>query len=185
MESDNLRKIYWIIKSSMLQEIKNQQIKKLQKLIIELENLSIDRHDFHKNIFTLENLKSTNIWLLQQGERYLYFFELDNPISENELERFSQLQWKIALPKVNSPLLNQSNILYVWSSKNIKRRFQEHCWFGSQKTYSLQLNSWINPNRKITFWYIKIDSENQDILQILEDWLWENLKPIFWRKWAR
>jgi len=45
----------------MLQEIKNQQIKKLQKIIIELEDLSIDKYDFHKNIFTLENLKSTNI----------------------------------------------------------------------------------------------------------------------------
>jgi hypothetical protein len=75
--------------------------------------------------------------------------------------------------KPNSP----SNILYVGSSAtNLKKRIKEHIGQGSKSTYALNLGHWFRGEYKIT---IRQYDVSKEVLQILEDALYWEMKPAF------
>jgi hypothetical protein len=80
-----------------------------------------------------------------------------------------------------------SRYLYVGSSRSLKRRFKEHLGFGAPGTYALQLAHWANDlDLPLELSVARYASTLPDeILQVLEDTLWDRLTPMFGRKGAR
>ena len=73
------------------------------------------------------------------------------------------------------------------SSYNLLKRLKEHLGYGAKDTYALQLAHWA---REMNLDIEVVCAEypegiGQEILQTLEDTLWETLKPMFGRKGQR
>jgi len=81
----------------------------------------------------------------------------------------------------------QSEFLYVGSSKKITQRIKEHLGYGSAKTYSLQLAHWVNNlYLELDFVYAKYDQHvPSEVMQAIEDTMWDRLAPMFGRKGKR
>ena len=73
-----------------------------------------------------------------------------------------------------------SENLYVGSSNNLHKRFKEHCGYASKSTYAIKFKEWLTDDKiEIKFNYIKLDTDNQLILQNIENGLWKTMNPIF------
>lgn len=88
--------------------------------------------------------------------------------------------------------LNQSgkSCLYVGSScTGFVKRINEHFGFGSKSTYALHLCHWAQqafPSMKLTLNYVEYPEDTDpELIQILEDTLWENSEPMFGRKGSK
>ena len=82
---------------------------------------------------------------------------------------------------------SEGNCLYVGSSAlaNFEARFKRHCGYygGQDRTFGLKLNKWLHTDDvtlKLHYWLF--DALDQEVLQLLEDGLWECKKPLFGRK---
>ena len=73
--------------------------------------------------------------------------------------------------------------LYVGSSQSMCTRFKEHLGYGSASTYALQLIHWARPlGLHLQFVCAKYAKDTPaEVLQALEDTLWQNQKPMFGR----
>lgn len=78
-------------------------------------------------------------------------------------------------PKLNAHI---SPVLYVGSStSSLQRRIKEHLGDGSPGTYALNLKHWFAPRRyEITIYEYNVP---RDVLQIIEDSMAHDLKPMF------
>jgi hypothetical protein len=119
---------------------------------------------------------------------YLYYFQVVNNIDLAEVKRTflntkEREKNRRAYPRFNC----QSEFLYVGSSFNISQRFKEHLGYGSKMTYSLQLAHWAsNLNLELDFIYAKYPEDIvHDVIQIIEDTLWDELHPMFGRRGQR
>ncbi|MNS05454.1 GIY-YIG catalytic domain protein [compost metagenome] len=78
-----------------------------------------------------------------------------------------------------------SRCFYVGSSCNLAKRMKEHFGFGASSTYSLQLAHWADgfPELKLTMHAAMYPSDtDSEIIQALEDTLWESHLPMFGKK---
>lgn len=83
------------------------------------------------------------------------------------------------------PDIHNNNVLYVGSSKSVVTRLNQHLGFGNAKTYALHLNKWTD-NLKITIELYQYPSDTPDqVIQAIEDHLWDKLSPLFGRKGSR
>ena len=119
---------------------------------------------------------------------YLYYFQLvNNPdlakIEQTFLNTKKMEKDRRAYPRFNE----QSKFLYVGASFNIYQRFKEHLGYGSKSTYSLQLAHWAcNLNLELDFIYGEYPQGiGRDIIQVIEDTLWDELRPMFGRRGQR
>lgn len=119
---------------------------------------------------------------------YLYYFQVVNNPDLAEVERTflntkEREKNRRAYPRFN----RQSEFLYIGSSFNISQRFKEHLGYGSKKTYSIQLAHWAsNLNLELDFIYAKYPEDiAHDVIQVIEDTLWDILSPMFGRRGAR
>ncbi|GAB3808798.1 hypothetical protein GCM10028819_48610 [Spirosoma humi] len=112
---------------------------------------------------------------------YIYWLEVNLPdVLKNQLDwtkkNSSESKYKFA--RVNRG--SASTYVYVGSCTKTKlsNRFKQHCGWGNDQTYSLQLSKWIgDADLSFTFSYIKI--ENDLVVQYIEDQLHRDLKPLF------
>lgn len=116
---------------------------------------------------------------------YLYYFQLvNNPdlvkIESTFLNTKAMERNRRAYARFN----HQSKFLYVGSSFNIYQRFKDHLGYGSKSTYSLQLAHWAcNLNLELDFIYSEYPQDiGHDIIQVIEDTLWDELRPMFGRR---
>jgi GIY-YIG catalytic domain len=88
-----------------------------------------------------------------------------------------------AYPRFNA----QGTCFYVGSSQSVARRFKEHLGFGASKTYALQLVHWARPlSLELDFVCAKYAENTRfEVIQALEDTLWETRKPMFGRQGRR
>lgn len=81
-----------------------------------------------------------------------------------------------------------SRCFYVGSSSNLPKRIREHLGYGAKSTFSLHLAHWAEgfPELKLvlTAAMYPVGTESE-ILQALEDTLWERNRPMFGRKGSR
>jgi hypothetical protein len=80
-----------------------------------------------------------------------------------------------------------STYIYVGSSASIGRRFREHLGYGARRTYALHLAFWAHD--------LPMDLElsaarypptaSEALVGVLEDQLWDSLKPMFGRQGRR
>jgi hypothetical protein len=123
-----------------------------------------------------------------EGRTFLYYFELTSEPSV-DLARVEQA-YKDA--RANSARafarpIRQSNCLYVGGSQNISQRLKGHLGFGAKGTYAMQLAHWA-PHLNLTLKFTcarYADTERPEIMQALEDTLWDTLTPMLGRKGKR
>ena len=85
-----------------------------------------------------------------------------------------------AYPRFNA----QGTCFYIGSSQSVARRFKEHLGFGASGTYALQLVHWARPlSLELDFVCAKYAEDPPfDVIQALEDTLWETRRPMFGRR---
>lgn len=81
-----------------------------------------------------------------------------------------------------------SSCFYVGSSYDFLKRFKEHIGYGAKTTYALHLSHWAQdfPLLELALHYAQYqEGTSQDLLQALEDALWEKKMPMFGRKGSK
>lgn len=114
----------------------------------------------------------------------LYIFELIDAFDVSEVGRaFNYAKNNLIIRKF-SKINSENGCLYVGSSKDLKKRFKEHLGFGSAATYALQLSHWApSLNLKIKFSAALYPATTtQEVLQLLENTLWDKQKPMFGKR---
>ena len=88
-----------------------------------------------------------------------------------------------AYPRLNA----QGTCLYVGSSQSLAKRLKDHLGFGAPGTYALQLVHWATPlSLQLDFVCAKYaEGTPPEVVQALEDTLWEVRRPMFGRRGAR
>lgn len=81
----------------------------------------------------------------------------------------------------------ESRCLYVGKSEEIHKRLKDHLGYSARKTYSLQLSHWAKSLDLPLNLYCAQYANNveKDVLQALEDHLWDRLRPVLGRRGPR
>lgn len=151
-----------------------------------IETTSISTSKLNPAIEPEDLLKKVSV-SMPKNYPYIYFLKVtDNPDLRQIEQTFSTTKNEensISFPRLN----RQSSFFYVGSGNNIFQRFKEHLGYGSRKTYSLQLAHWAhNLNLQLDFVYARYQHDIcHDVIQTLEDQLWDELLPMFGRKGKR
>jgi hypothetical protein len=119
---------------------------------------------------------------------FLYHFRVtnENEIDLPEVERVYAAE-KAVSERAFARFIRQSPCLYVGGSQNISQRLKEHLGFGAKGTYAMQLAHWARDLRlELEFTCAKYSDELEvEILQALEDTLWDKLQPMLGRRGKR
>ncbi len=179
-----------------LAKIKESKAIKLCKIACKLEEISpIDKKEIKLSPNDIIPSKVPNgliaeltEWEKSQDSIYVYYFYLNgNTDLEVVYKKISSAKGnkkdERAYPRINKV----SRFLYVGSSKSITQRFKEHLGYGYKGTYAMHLAHWYkNLDSEIIFYCMAFPSSTEgDVVQALEDGLWESLKPLLGRKGHR
>lgn len=122
----------------------------------------------------------------EKGRPYIYSLSvIECSNLETIRQKFSEAKDERKKGRAYARLNTQSSCFYVGSSYDFQKRCKEHMGFGTKSTYALQLAHWAQgfPSLRLRLDYAQYQvGTGQDILQALEDTLWDNLKPMFGRK---
>jgi len=168
-----------------INELRKGFDKKIKNLSELKENLCLNNID----ILNINALKKEVIplYLKEYTHKSMLYIIKANFISKNYKEKISEAQKKnvFAMARINKNNFDYTaskNIcLYVGSSHNIYKRLLEHLGFGAQKTFALHLEKWWD-NLPIQIEIYEVCNNENDALQIIEDILWEQNKPLFGRQ---
>lgn len=167
---------------NLLEEIKKEQIERLEKSRQKLIDFSLNEQFLNLSFGTTEIANNQGIEQLanalrDQGRFIYYFFSAEPQRIVDSFLNYSQPANK------RSRFNKQHSIspcLYVGSSQSLRKRFKEHCGLCNEATYALKFRDWLTDfPAKIEFHYCQIHTDDQEILQSLEDGLWLRLKPVF------
>lgn len=76
-----------------------------------------------------------------------------------------------------------SNKIYVGISDSTRDRFRTHLGINNTKiTWALYMKQWISLNDDITITIIPLINFSKDETQIIEDVIWDDLKPMFGKR---
>ncbi len=116
----------------------------------------------------------------------LYYFECLPPIPnlDNLAIAFSNAKARDTGFRAYSRLNRQNASFYVGSSQSVAKRLGEHLGYGASRTYALQFLHWAQPlGLNLRFVCAKYpESTPYEIVQALEDALWEQKQPMFGRQ---
>lgn len=114
-------------------------------------------------------------------EKYIYYFTADKFKDIPELFQSGTENSDIKYTHLNTARkpTDYPDVLYVGSSNNLAKRFKEHCGMASEKTYAIKFRDWLHDGIRVKFFYFQLDTNNQVILQNIEDGLWKLMQPIF------
>lgn len=158
--------------------------------------------DFQKVNFDFQNyndidLKSLDIKNVIYIFKITDFGEKGNSVSFcKRIQRIKETRKKVKYPKVNSNHTSDENTtLYIGkSSGSFKNRIRQHLGLVSEKTYSLQLQSWLQfpelSKVKLELYYTSINfeklgiieyEEQKTLIELLETALHNHYKPLLGR----
>jgi len=133
--------------------------------------------------------KEIRVWEKQYPKSlYIYIYratsdsDLRKINSEYELTREKNIG-KRAFARINKDN-RESNVLYVGSSRSIGQRTKDHLGFSSKSVFALQIYHW---SRELDG-YVELDIlrfepiTDYDVIQSIEDGLWDIHKPMFGRQ---
>lgn len=84
-------------------------------------------------------------------------------------------------PKCNSS--GDSRCLYVGHSFRVETRLRDHLGLGPAGTSSLHLKHWDgHPHDTVTFTAYRLSSDDKLLAQLLEEYLWDELKPLLGKR---
>lgn len=167
---------------NLLEETRKTQIDRLEQSRKKLIDFSLNEQFLNLSFCVAEIADNQGIehmanTLADQGRFIYYFFSPEPQSIVDSFRSYSN-------PSNKRSRFNDKHsitpFLYVGSSKNLRKRFKEHCGICNEATYALKFRDWLTDfPAKIEFHYCQIHTEDQEILQNLEDGLWLSVKPIF------
>jgi hypothetical protein len=175
------------MEKEMIKEAIETQIRSLEyklELLRKFDCCQLKKMDtIHLNRSDMNNdsLKQWKDTFPPKDTKCLYFFKTN----EKHFQIIKELFPKVETEEIAYSMFNEKNesidsFLYVGSSSDMFKRFKEHCGIVSKGTYALRFNNWLENDIDIEFQcYYLVDSEEQAVLQNIEDGLWKLKKPLF------
>ena len=80
---------------------------------------------------------------------------------------------------------HNSKTLYVGSSKDINSRIKQHLGDGNKRTYSLDLIRWLPKGIDLKLDIFSMNLQEQDVIEIVEQGIWDELQPMFGKRSAQ
>jgi hypothetical protein len=153
-----------------------------EEKIIKIKNIQ-DYSTFNEDF---ANLGKNIIYLIMTNELPFTYEKIKKTF--DDLKKKSKKYYHVS--KINDKQLweRKNKILYVGSKEDeVQKRFQQHLGIdiNTRSAYSLYLKDWWPNNVEIIIKIYQFDTEiNADILQIIEDLLWDEYLPLFGKKGA-
>lgn len=156
---------------------------KLQKEIyLDIPTSIIFSDDERDILYTkIENLNS----------KYIYVFTIEN-WKDHILEIKGAYEGfnKENKPRIPGQIHNisrynkdrNSKTLYVGSSKDIRSRIKQHLGDGNKRTYSLDLVYWLPNGIDLTLEIFSLNLQDQNVIETVEQEIWDELKPLFGKR---
>lgn len=119
------------------------------------------------------------------SQRCLYYFECRS--TDVDLAAVERAFVKAKARKTDQrayPRLNgEGTCFYVGSSRSVAKRVRDHLGYGAKGTYALQLVHWAPESLQLDFVCARYaDDTPFEVVQALEDTLWETKRPMFGRQ---
>lgn len=125
------------------------------------------------------------------SNRYIYRFTVEDESTAARLHEClkdtkSSVDNTRKYSRVNTPSAN-SLCMYVGSSRSITQRMRDHLGYSSAGIYSLHLRTWQDlPDVNMKIEILKYPADiGQDVLQAIEDGIWQSSKPMFGKQGAK
>ncbi len=154
---------------------------------IEGKTFRISTSQLDPKIKPSDILDQVSTWMIR-GHPYLYYLRVLNKPNLAVIERTfekakDEKKNERAYPRFN----RQSEFIYVGCSWSMLSRFKDHLGYGAKATFALQLAHWAQElNLELDFVCAEYPQETpSEVLQALEDMLWDTLKPMFGRRGQR
>jgi len=135
----------------------------------------ISNNDKITSLIEKENLPNKGKWV--------YAFCAENPSKllkqfRDKKDKEKGKKFAQANDKVDKP-----SCVYVGSSNDkLKTRMAQHFGKAPVGTYAIRFNEWLPGGEEITCFYFEVQTQSRDVLQALENGLWDNLKPIIGKR---
>ncbi len=152
------------------------------QILIELSQL--DDAEYRQSI-----LLRASAWRARSDRSAIYVFSYDRPVPQklvstlrNAADRALRgIDEARCFPKCNAR--SESRCLYIGHSYKVETRLRDHLGFGTPGTSSLHLKHWDgHPHDAITFTAYRLPSHDRLLAQLLEEYLWDELKPLLGKR---
>ena len=159
----------------------NKRIKDLSKSIDSLQSLLVQPVRIENVITFSNNSDFEEISSKIPNERGIYFFTAEQKVIGRLYEAFKKAREKEskqgeAFAKLNDA--KETNCIYVGSSNELRKRFEQHVKSCHEKTYAIKFYKWLPDEITIKFHYFCLEDIAADILQNIEEGIREITKPI-------
>lgn len=128
-------------------------------------------------------------WRAGSGQSTIYVFSYDAPVPQTLIttlrnaadESLKSINASRAFSKCNAQ--EEGHCLYVGHSYKFDRRLRDHLGWGSASTSSLHLKHWDgHPHDEITLTAYRLSKPDRLLAQLLEEYLWDELKPLLGKR---
>ena len=177
---------------SIIDTIKSEAISKYEEIldlvkrcnILELKSVTLNRNLLSDEINSLKEFDLPNA-------RYIYLIKFNSNSNDKIINEFNQFvinnqdrERKLNLSRFNSENKeNDSQLLYVGTSKSIKSRLKQHLGFSSSnQTYALHLKHWFPSDVDIQIDIIEVSSKDKMVFEAIEQAYWDKFKPLFGKR---
>ena len=154
----------------------------------EVCRIDFDTRSLDPTLEPYELMRKVDEWV-GGGGRFIYLLETDADIAFLDSARvaFSDAKTHERDGRAYARLNDVNKVLYVGSSSSLGRRFREHLGYGARGTYALHLSHWarhlfIRITLVVARYPVGMDPE---VLGLMEDQLWDTLRPMFGRRGRR
>lgn len=133
--------------------------------------------EIEENLSSLEtNLGFWAIYLIFADKNFKYE-EIKSSYESTKNQGFKMSRMPTE-ENISSFEKSEKKCLYVGSCRNLKERLKSHLE-NPKSTYSLHLKKWFPTDKKLSLQIIEVKTENPEIMQLYEDFLWQEFKPLF------
>jgi hypothetical protein len=154
------------------------------RLQISIELSRLDDAEYRQSL-----LSGASAWRAGGDRSAIYVFSYNDPVPQKLVSTLRNsadgalrgIDEARGFPKCNAR--SESRCLYVGHSYKIETRLRDHLGFGAPGTSSLHLKHWDgHPHDEITFTAYRLPSQDKLLAQLLEEYLWDELKPLLGKR---
>lgn len=154
------------------------------KLQLLIEPGRLDDVDYRHALIEL-----AKAWRNRSDHSVIYVFSYDVPVPQDLANilrnaaniELQKIRKERAFPKCNDH--RESRCLYVGHSHSVESRLRDHFGFGSASTSSLHLKHWEgHPHTTLTFTAYRLAAHDKLLAQLLEEYLWDELRPLLGKR---
>ena len=134
-------------------------------------------------------LDQVKAWRGGSNRSTIYVFSFEHAVPQNLITMLRnaadgalrKIDEARGFPKCNAS--GDSRCLYVGHSFRVETRLRDHLGFGPAGTSSLHLKHWDgHPHDTVTFTAYRLSSDDKLLAQLLEEYLWDELKPLLGKR---